>query len=1382
MSRQESKLPILDNEEFGSEKLNNFYKKLDKSVKKKIIDMNKESAIQLLEIMSNPNIQDVYDGLTQKEKDKLKKNGLVEKYTTLKEMLDKKVKETTFVLETNQPNKINGPRTPDDTPPPLNVIQEKKDKEEKRKRCKNGERRNKLGECVKKPSEPITIIEDDEVNEIQQTNAAAAIEIEQTNAEEIEEEEKSEKHDKKHHERFYNIVKTYCENNQQGELEVKFGTKGANITKNNYDNVVKKLKSLGFRPLGEENGEYYLRINCEFLDSVTGRFKMSNIRTEIRSLVNIQKYCETNNIKNLPQPLFVEHLTKGPMFINKEKIFPVDFYDFNFRITYSEETAPKMGVVNNLLENWRKSKKEFRLLNRVTFHNTEYPFRFDLSIVKYGTRQPDKFGRKNKGPMIHTYTLEESNVLNGEETYEIEIEIDNTKVGPGTKFNTPQTILDSLRKGIKYVLCGMQRTNYPVSYTEQKSVLESYMRMIWKEKYDSIKYVSSRYFIGPNSYTLQIENIAANDENSNYPNIRKDFVVTDKADGERHLLYINNDGRLYLINTNMDVIFTGARTDNEDCFNSLMDGELILHDKNGKYINLYAAFDIYYIKKEDIRAYTFLLKEGDKKRQSRIQILHFIRQNLNAVAVTNINKTNRKTPTEFKTMDGLVCPLRFSVKEFFPNHSKDGIFQGCRQILDKEKGDRFEYTTDGLIFTHAFYGVGSNEVGRAGPKEKITWEYSFKWKPPQYNTIDFLVTTIKGSNGQDTVKKLFEDGQNNHDSVQLNEYKQVVLRCGFNEKRDGFINPCQNIIDDKLPEYQPHYEDRNENDYVPQQFYPTDPYDVNAGLCNIMLRTDSSGSKKMFSEENQVFEDNTIVEFRYDITKEDLWKWIPLRVRYDKTSRLMKGEREYGNAYHVCNSNWKSIHPSGRITEDMLATGMDIPDITVSEDKYYNTPTGKFKTNAMKQFHNLYVKKHLIVGTTKQGDTLIDLACGKAGDLPKWIHSRLSFVFGVDISEDNLENRLDGACARFLKARKVNKHVPYALFVNGNSSYNIQDGSAMRNEKAKQITLSVFGKGPKEASKIGPGVVRQYGKGVDGFNVSSCQFALHYFFETPDTLKGFVKNIAECTKLNGYFIGTAYDGKSIFNELKRTPTGDSIKIVEDEKKIWEIIKRYRSETFEDDSSCIGYRIDVFQESINQSIPEYLINFDYLNRIMSAYGFEIISREEANEFGLPEGSGMFSELFLNMLDEIKKNKFKIKDYGDSHMMTANEKHISFLNRYFVYKKIRIVNTDKVELELGEYYDSAGELNAKETKHAVKVAEETNIQTAPKIRKLSRKLLLVAATEAIDEPVEQESIKVVEETKKPKQTKKEPKQTKKKEPKKKEPKKVTQKIIIESDEED
>jgi SAM-dependent methyltransferase len=502
----------------------------------------------------------------------------------------------------------------------------------------------------------------------------------------------------------------------------------------------------------------------------------------------------------------------------------------------------------------------------------------------------------------------------------------------------------------------------------------------------------------------------------------------------------------------------------------------------------------------------------------------------------------------------------------------------------------------------------------------------------------------------------------------------------------------------------------------------------------------------MFSLENEVFEDNTIVEFSYDLTKEDGWRWTPLRVRYDKTAKLRRGEKEFGNAYKVCNENWKSIHPSGRITVEMLSTGLDIPIINVSEDVYYNTPTGKFKTDAMKNFHNLYVKKKLIVGTSKQGDTLIDFACGKAGDLPKWIAAKLAFVFGIDISKDNLENRLDGACARFLKMKKSNKNVPYALFVNGNSAFNIKDGSAMLNDRAKQITAAVFGKGDKDSEKIGKGVARQYGKGSDGFNVSSCQFAIHYFFENPDTLKGFLKNLAECTKHNGYFIGTCYDGKLVFNKLKKTKTGESVKIIEDDKKIWEITKGYGGESFDDDSSSIGYRIDVYQESINQTISEYLVNFDYLNRVMTAYGFELISREEAQDMGLPDGSGLFSELFAYMLSEIEKNKFKAKDYEQAPFMTGPEKDISFLNRYFIYKKIRTVNTENVELELGEYEETSALRNAQDTEQAQSIALEEEKKIKPKVRKLSKKILLINATEAIDEP------KVAEPENKPKKTKK------------------------------
>ena len=235
--------------------------------------------------------------------------------------------------------------------------------------------------------------------------------------------------------------------------------------------------------------------------------------------------------------------------------------------------------------------------------------------------------------------------------------------------------------------------------------------------------------------------------------------------------------------------------------------------------------------------------------------------------------------------------------------------------------------------------------------------------------------------------------------------------------------------------------------------------------------------------------------------------------------------------------------------------------------------------------------------------------------------------------------------------------------------------------------------------------------------------------------------------------------------LRKTKTGESIQIIDEGKKIWEVTKGYGADNFEDDSSCIGYRIDVYQESINQQISEYLVNFDYLDRIMEAYGFKIISREEAEGLGLPEGSGLFSELFINMLDEIKRNKYSARNYGDAPNMSKFERKISELNRYFVYKKIREVNTEKVEIELGEYEEFNIEKNSKETKEAVVIVKKEIKQLKPKIRKLNKKILLVAATEAIDEPLDADIVEKKIKEVKPKKTIKE-----------KKPKKV---IIIEED---
>ena len=1380
--------------DYGVPELNETFKNLDSETKKKIAKLKKEFQISVLKSIADPELKALFNTLSEADQTKFNALPIRDKYSLLRNLLKSKKEKASSVskskdktpsailvksnVETKSPDfpppphllvKSNvEPKSPDYPPPPPLLV--------------------KSNVEPKSPDSPPPHLLEKLQSETPIPKEAPA-EIFGVDEEELVEEPKGKKEQSQPQIQFNNLVKIFYSMNPyftssqiNHELEVKFGTKGIkSITRNDYDNVIKKLKSFGFNT-SNSAGNYYLRINCEYADK--GEFRMSNIRTEISGLHNIQEYCKNNDLKSIYKisPTSVSFMQKKSAIFDKQRINSVDFNDFNFRVSYQTEENIKAGIKNFIIEKWRETKKEFRYINRVTFEHPHFPVLVDISIVKYANKGLDRRGIEGRGPIIRVYDIGKSNVFNNSEVYEIEIEINNKKIGPGTEFNSPELILDAVRKVIKFILGGLQGTNFPVSYPEQDDIRREYMKLIWKDEYDPTKRaIRNSSFIGPNSITLQLVNIAPIDENSTEPNVRKDFVVTDKADGERHLLYVANKGKIYLINTNMEVIFTGAKTNNEECFESLIDGELILHDKNGKFINLYAAFDIYYLKKTHVRNLTFmLLRQEMDINKSRYYLLRNFISMLKPVSIldigTPVDKSVKALLERYKKGDSTISPIIIKSKEFYPAGSKETIFNGCNEILKKVRENRFEYITDGLIFTHAFYGVGSDVIGKAGPKTKITWTQSFKWKPPHYNTIDFLVTTEKDANGNDVVKPIFEDGMNTESAVQFTEYKSIILRCGFSEKNDGFINPCQDIIDDNLPKYTQRFEDKQENDYIPQRFYPTEPYDPNAGICKIMLKIDDAGSKQMFSEDNEVFGDNTIVEFRYDFSREDRWRWVPLRVRYDKTSRYLRGEKEYGNSYKTCNENWKSIHPSGRITEDMLSTGLGIPDISVCEDKYYNTPAGKFKTEAMKNFHNLYVKKLLITSVSKQGDTLIDFACGKAGDLSKWISSKLSFVFGIDYSKDNLENRLDGACARYLKAKKINKIMPFALFVNGNSSYNVRDGAAMLNDKAKQITAAVFGNGPKEAEKIGKGVARQYGIGEDGFNVASCQFAMHYFLETPDTLQGFMKNLTQCTKINGYFIGTAYDGKVIFNLLKKIKTGESMQIVEDGKKIWEVTKGYGANDFDDDSSSIGYRIDVYQDSINQTIPEYLINFDYLERILFAYGFKPISREEANDIGLPEGTGLFSELFTNMLEEIKINKFKAKDYGEAVNMSLYEKKISFLNRYFVYKKFMEVVPEKVEIEFSEFSQTENNRNDIESKHAISVAKEEVEKIKPKVRKLTKKILLVAATEAIDEKPQVELIeKEMKKTKKGKE-----KETKKSKSK---PENATKKpsLIIESDDE-
>jgi len=250
----EYKLQIFTNNEKENQELNEIYRFLDEKTKKEIDVLEKpEFKISVLKILSNPEIMETYQEMNPKNKKKIDEMKIRDRMMILNQ-LTKKEKEILSIKPTH----------------------------------------NLKGEDEKKIS-------------IQQQEQSIPEEI--LMQEDLEEEAESKNALKPGgpQQAFQQLVRTFYQSNpfvssslKNDELEVRFATRGNKyLTKNDYDSVIKKLKSLGFKTT-DSNGEYRLTVQNEFLDRNTGKFIMDrNTRTEIHGLSAIQNYCKTNNIHDV---------------------------------------------------------------------------------------------------------------------------------------------------------------------------------------------------------------------------------------------------------------------------------------------------------------------------------------------------------------------------------------------------------------------------------------------------------------------------------------------------------------------------------------------------------------------------------------------------------------------------------------------------------------------------------------------------------------------------------------------------------------------------------------------------------------------------------------------------------------------------------------------------------------------------------------------------------------------------------------------------------------------------------------------------------------------------------------------------------------------------
>jgi SAM-dependent methyltransferase len=412
------------------------------------------------------------------------------------------------------------------------------------------------------------------------------------------------------------------------------------------------------------NNEIELRFNERWMDGVSfGTFekiheffknsKWKSSKSTSSSVIG-RPLSQGTNVRRLTNGTNVMYERKVSPRLTKPRLFLAMNLKDEYNIKISEAREERYDITNN------KFNKEYVIFlerNRERFSYTHGNWRFDLTVV-------------NK------------------EKYEVEMEyIGKAKSTFG------------LEKNLNLILCLIQGSSTIHKNSQLDMVVKKY-RLLAEEKMP--------VFIGPLPFTLQKKDL---------PTISCGYAVTDKADGVRFLLFIQDDGNTYKIarpKTQAKIInpiFVGRSL--LSCSNTILDGELV-----GK---TFFTFDAVVVNKHNVSQLSL---------QDRL-----------VAASTIIAKNSYKLATIASSMPKTVekLDIKLDMKTFYL--SKDGgtqqlkvrngissrivktesIFDAAEQIWAKKSK---KYKTDGLIFQPMFKPYSNR--------------YIFKWK--QVNTIDFFVT------------------------------------------------------------------------------------------------------------------------------------------------------------------------------------------------------------------------------------------------------------------------------------------------------------------------------------------------------------------------------------------------------------------------------------------------------------------------------------------------------------------------------------------------------------------------------------------------------------------------------------------------------------------
>ena len=901
----------------------------------------------------------------------------------------------------------------------------------------------------------------------------------------------------------------------------------------------------------------------------------------------------------------------------------IDLKNYGLRLRKSKENNLDMN--NYELKHTDENYITYRIIKRASLtikETSDYIFKLDISQT------------------ITSNNLK--NINNKSSKYEIEFDI------------TFKNKLDDDKKVIKLVdiiieefanlLRIIQRTESYILPYESDEVIQKFMKLVTNSNKTYIKDLPF----------MQAESIELYSLIENLPN---NYSITDKADGERYALYIN-EGNIYLISNNLKIMKLNIKKNGIDKYNeTVLDGELIFLPEKKKF--LYLTFDCLYFKNENVanepshskrlinnrficellfdqkvfseKFYDFKDKDNEKN------ILEFYEKNIKDYLKDLNERVNNKKNNIIIATKYFIFPFGIELIK-----TKKEIYSYIELMwrLYTDSSLNPNYLLDGLIATPV------NQIHtrvRSEIKHKI---YKIKFK--QHNTIDFYVEFYKDEN-TGKIASIYDDSYANDKNIKYEDLKNVenVDLYDFYDKGKNYaiayLHVGKVIGSEEHPVLFQEDRDNHKAFIFIQDGHPRD-------------------------NNNDIILDKTVVEFSYNDNPllPSAYRWVPLRTRHDKTEFMRNYKRKYGNNQEVSEKIWKSIVDGIEFSDIKMLSDTETYEKhlktlqnIISNDKdninrevYYNKITKLAKS--LREFHNFI--KSLIIYTyagIKNNKKLevLDYGCGKGGDIMKFYHSKAKECLCFDVDYTGINSGPHSAIKKYQKLKKTYPDFPNMVFFQADGSLPLEfsrQKSVVNNDHSIKILEKFFDKNPKK---------------YDYINV---QFTAHYYFENENSLKNFMDNLEKYTRPSGYVAITCFDGDLVNEAFKDK---DVIDIEYTDKgvvrTVFKVIKKY--DKYEEK---VGKAIDVHLPVFNDdtTVTEYLVPKKLMISEMKKRNFRLVERETFKD--------IFDKLysFFNDYSHLESNEQNKQYYSKAKKYYDKDDSINLecykytnLNVFYIFQK-------------------------------------------------------------------------------------------------------------------